>query len=384
MSSSSDQVPEADREAASGATGDRSLVADPLQTGGALTPPTQAGADRPDPVPPALGWSPMAVLWDGYRRRVLGTPDVEMVPGTMVVDGRRVRYAVSDNEDAHGPDGPDSPPVWAVNIHGYFAGGGMYWRESARLAHALGWRLVNPSLPGFGGSDPLRSDQISLPGLAEQVRHVMDHVGAGPAVVLGHSMGAAVAAQYADANSGSTLGLVLRDGVATPAWKTRRGILPALLTPISPGLAIFADLSTAMVLDLPDLFIGRLASTLRSILPDLGRSLQTMAGTLPVGSVLMDVDLRAELAGLAAAGVPILPEWGCFDRVVGDAAAAELAAASGTHVQWVPGGHSWMLARPQGQADLLTLVPSGHVFVDRVEQRWRLAAGPRGELRAAV
>ena len=377
MSSSPDQVPEADRPT------DGTAGADPLQTGGALVPPTPPGARPPEPVPPALGWSPLATLWDDYRRRVLGTPEIRMVPRTLVVDGRRVRYAVSDNEDAHGPDGPGSPPVWAVNVHGYFAGGGMYWRESARMAHSLGWRLVNPSLPGFGGSDPLPPDQVSLGGLAEQVRRVLDDAGAGPAVVLGHSMGAAVATEYAYAHRDSTLGLVLRDGVATPAWKSRRGLLPTLLSPISPDLAVLADMSAAMVLDLPDLFIGRLASTLRSILPDFGRSLQTMAGTLPVGTVLMGIDLRTELADLAASGVPILPEWGCFDRVVGDAAAAELAAASGEHVQWVPGGHSWMLARPQGQADVLTLLPSGRAFVDRVTTRWRGAGGSAGELRSA-
>ena len=383
MSTSPEQV-EAPRPPGGDATlPDQSSIVDPLQTGGALTPPTPPGATRPG-AGAASGRGALDALWARCRRWVLGAPDVEMVPGTVRVEGRRVRFAVSDNEDAHGPDGPGSPPVWAVNIHGYFAGGGMYWRESTRLAASLGWRVVNPSLPGFGGSDPLRWDRVSLPELAEQVGHVMDHVGAGPAVVLGHSMGAAVAAQYAHARAGTTLGLVLRDGVATPAWKSRRGLLPAMLAPFSPELAIFADLSAAMVLDLPDLMVGRLDATLRSILPDLGRTLQTMAGTLPVGSVLMDVDLRDEIAAMAGAGMPILPEWGCFDRVVGDAAAAELAAAAGENVQWVPGGHSWMLARPQGQADLLTHVAAGRAFLERVEDRWRSTSGGRARLRVAI
>src|SRR5581483_536570 len=80
---------------------------------------------------------------------------VRMVPKRTVIDGRRMRYAVSDNEDATGPEGPGTPPLWAVNVHGYFAGGGMYWRESANLARTFGWRVLNPSLPGFAGSDPL-------------------------------------------------------------------------------------------------------------------------------------------------------------------------------------------------------------------------------------
>ncbi len=84
-------------------------------------------------------------------------PDIEI--GWRVVNldlhGRVFRYRVTDNDDAHGPSGPGTPPIWAINIHGYFAGGSMYARESLRLAQRLGWRVVNPSLPGFGGSAPL-------------------------------------------------------------------------------------------------------------------------------------------------------------------------------------------------------------------------------------
>ena len=124
----------------------------------------------------------------------------------MMVEGRRLRFAVSDNVDAHGPDGPGSPPIWAVNIHGYFAGGGMYWRESARLAEQLGWRVINPSLPGFGGSDPLDWQDVSMENLANQVMAIVHKVDAGPVVLLGHSMGGAVAVQFAHDHPRRTLG----------------------------------------------------------------------------------------------------------------------------------------------------------------------------------
>ena len=120
----------------------------------------------------------------------------------MMVEGRRLRFAVSDNVDAYGPDGPGSPPIWAVNIHGYFAGGGMYWRESARLAEQLGWRVINPSLPGFGGSDPLDWSDVSMESLANQVMAIAHKVDAGPVVLLGHSMGGAVAVQFAHHHPG--------------------------------------------------------------------------------------------------------------------------------------------------------------------------------------
>jgi pimeloyl-ACP methyl ester carboxylesterase len=295
-----------------------------------------------------------------------------MVPGIVRVDGRRVRFAVSDNEGVAGPDGAGSPPVWAINIHGYLAGGGIYWRESSRLAEALGWRVVNPSLPGFGGSDPLKWEQVSLSRLADQVAAVAAHVGAGPAVLLGHSMGGAVAIRRAVADPAQTLGVIYRDGVGTPAWKKRRGLIPALLAPIAPDVAAPADLLVSLAIDMPDLFMGRMYSTFRSFLPDARRNIRTMGRTVPVGSMLMAVDQRDELAGLAERGeIPILPVWGVFDRLANVATADEFAALSRSEVQWVPGGHSWMLARPQGQGDVLRHLPLGLEFLRKVEDRWR-------------
>ncbi len=319
--------------------------------------------------------------WPGLRRRV-NEPAARMVPGAVRVDGRRVRFAVSDNEAAHGPDGPGSPPVWAVNIHGYFAAGGMYWRESGRLAEKLGWRVVNPSLAGFGGSDPLEWHEVSMQALADQVASVLAHLGAGPVVLLGHSMGAAVAIQYAHDHPDAALGVIYRDGVATPAWKNRRGVLPAALGRLLPDMAPMADMVAAVLLDLPDLMVGRLHSTVRSVLPDVRRNLRTMAHTLPIATMLMASDLSRAVDAVAAHGIPILSEWGCFDRVTTAAAAAEFAGRTGTTTLWVPGGHSWMLARPYGQTDVLRHVPAGRAFLARVEHRHRAMADVRPALRA--
>ena len=316
--------------------------------------------------------------WGWVRRRRTG---VRMVPGVLHVGTRHLRYAVSDNEDAHGPDGPQSPPVWAVNVHGYFAGGRMYWPESVCLAERLGWRVVNPCLPGFGGSDPLGWHEVSIGALAEQVAHVVDHLGAGPVVLLGHSMGGAVAVQYAHERPEGTLGIVYRDGVATPAWRDRHGAVQTLMGVLSPNMAPFADLFAAFVADTPDLLLGRMATFL-SVLPDVRHNVRTMGLTLPIGAMLLTVDLRDAVGVLAEAGVPMLAEWGSFDHVVGTPTAEEFAGCARTAVQWVPGGHSWMLARPQGQADVLTHLASGREFRQQIDQRWRQLHGGGPSLRA--
>jgi len=297
-----------------------------------------------------------------------------MIPHKHVVDGRRVRYATSDNTRAHGPEGPGSEPIWAVNLHGYFAGGGMYWRESSNLAEALGWRVLNPSLPGFAGSDPLPWERVTIAEIADVVAHLLDHVGAQRAVLLGHSMGGAVAVQFADAHPERVLGVVYRDGAATPGWKHRRGLIVSLLAPVLPDMAGVADLLVAAVLDTPDLLVGRrLASTVRGLWPDARRNLRSMGRTLPVGSMLMAIDLRPAVERIVARDVPILPVWGCFDRIVSPDTAREFADLTGIDVVWVPGGHSWMLPRPQGQADILRHLRRGREFVaDVLERRARL------------
>ncbi|MHB8329046.1 MAG: alpha/beta fold hydrolase [Acidimicrobiales bacterium] len=311
-----------------------------------------------------------------------------MIPGRTVIDGRRMRYAVSDNVSAAGPEGPGSPPVWAVNVHGYFAGGGMYWRESSHLARTFGWRVLNPSLPGFAGSDPLPWERVNVREITEQLAALLDELGIDQALLLGHSMGGAIAVQFADVYPQRTLGVVYRDGAATPAWKQRHGMLVRLLGPMLPDMAGVADLVLAATFDIPDIFIGRrLASTVRGLWPDARRNLRSMGRTLPVGAMLMAIDMRDEVVRVVESGIPVLAEWGCFDRICNAATAAEFAELTGHEVQWVPGGHSWMLPRPQSQADVLRYLERGRQFMAQVaERRWRLLgadspAGARATMR---
>ena len=297
---------------------------------------------------------------------------VRMIPHKITIDGRQLRFAVSDNDTLHGPEGPGSEPVWAVNLHGYFAGGGMYWRESSRLAETLGWRVLNPSLPGFAGSDPLPWERVTIGEISAQVVHLLDQVEARRAILLGHSMGGAVAVQIADIHPERVLGIVYRDGAATPGWKNRRGVLVSVLSPVLPDMAGVADLLVAAILDTPDLLVGRrLASTLRGLWPDARRNLRSMGRTLPVGSMLMAIDMRDEVARVVRRRVPILPVWGCFDRIVSPDTAREFSTLTGVDVVWVPGGHSWMLPRPRSQADILRYLPRGRAFIDAALARRR-------------
>lgn len=290
---------------------------------------------------------------------------VRMAPGTVEIDGRQVRYAVSDNERI--PFNGAAPQVWAVNIHGYFAGGGMYWRESARLAAGLDWRVVNPSLPGFGGSDPLPWDDLAMRGFSDTIARLLDHLGADRAVILGHSMGGAVAVQFAHDHPDRTLGVVYRDGAATTSWKERRSVLARLVSPVSPDLAAMVDLVAAVAVDMPDFLIGRIRSTLRGVMPDARKNLASVAQALPVAALLFACDLSAEVAHIAREHrVPVLPVWGRFDRITPLETADEFERISGREVHYVRGGHSWMIARPGTQLAILRHTDRGQEFVEAV------------------
>lgn len=288
-----------------------------------------------------------------------------MVPDLVHINGRRLRYAISQNALDMGSKG-----LWAVNLHGYLAGGGMYWRESSKLASMLGWKVINPSLPGFGGSDAMPWGELSMSGLAKDVAYLLDELDVAHAIVLGHSMGGAVAAQFAYEFPDRTLGLIYRDGAATPEWRRRTGPIVNLLAPILPDIAALSDLILAALLDVPDLVAGRLTSTIKSVLPDAQRNVRSLGRTVPVGAMLISTDMREEILALRDKGeLPILAEWGCADHIATPATAAEFSAHSGAPIIWVPGGHSWMLARPSTQAHVLLHDERGKAFLARVQER---------------
>jgi pimeloyl-ACP methyl ester carboxylesterase len=294
--------------------------------------------------------------------------EVRMVDGVANIDGRRLRYSVSDNLDAS---------TWALNLHGYMAGGGVYWRESSRLAGRLGLRVINPNLPGFGGSEPLPWERLQMATFAEGLTRLLDHLGASTALVLGHSMGAAVAVQFAHDFPERTLGVVYRDGVATSSWKHRHGLWSRLLGPLVPDLGTALDFLSAFATDLPDLALSRITSLVATAAPDLRLNARSFTSTLPVAAMLMACDFTEIAAAVGKSEeIPILPMWGRFDRLVPPATGREFGELVGRPVQWVLGGHSWMIPRPATQLNVLRHDEPGLAFMEQVRDRARLLKRP--------
>jgi pimeloyl-ACP methyl ester carboxylesterase len=95
-----------------------------------------------------------------------------------------------------------------VLVHGSPAEG-RAWGRVAR--HLQGFRVLTPDLPGYGGSDPLRSG-AGTPAMAEAVVAVIDAAQA-PVWLAGHSYGGNVALHAALARRARIRGLVLFEPV---------------------------------------------------------------------------------------------------------------------------------------------------------------------------
>ncbi len=95
-------------------------------------------------------------------------------------------------------------------VHGNFASKG--WFTEQLEEPPKGWRVLAPDLPNFGDSNRM-PEAISIEAYARYLGAFAEALELPPFVLLGHSLGGAVAQVYAAAHPGALLGLVL---VASP------------------------------------------------------------------------------------------------------------------------------------------------------------------------
>lgn len=87
----------------------------------------------------------------------------------------------------------DAPTI--VLVHGVTGWHRTWWRVGPALAHE-GWRVIAPDLRGHGRS-PRIEGFTTVQEMADDVRAVIDGLGAPIDAVIGHSLGGAVAADLA-------------------------------------------------------------------------------------------------------------------------------------------------------------------------------------------
>jgi len=226
----------------------------------------------------------------------------------------------------------DRTPV--VLVHGIRMNGAIWAALAARLEPRR--RVVAPDLPGHGDS----ADEVfTLDGAAAVVLRAVEEAGA-PALVLGHSLGGAVAARAARTRPAAVAGLVgvgctfpRGGGLVRPAYRAMTWVAGR-----APGTG---DRLTELALR------RLLPAPVRD--PMLARGLAT-SSVPQIMAAVADVDVAAELAGYAG------PVWlvnGTFDQFRIGERACHAACPDGRLIVWPGANHVTELADVERLATLV-------------------------------
>ena len=227
-----------------------------------------------------------------------------LVPRTTEVDGLRIAWG----------EAGAGPPI--VLVHGLGASG--WWWERNLPALSARHRVLVVDLAGFGAS---RRQPFRLATAGTRLGRWLEAVGAGPAAVVGHSLGGYVAADLAAERPDLVERLVLVDAAALPLEGPVRGHVRNLLR--GGGRSERALVRIAIV--------------------DIAR-----AGPIVIvraARQLLASDLSPRLAAIQA---PTLVVWGEEDALIPLSRGRRLAAAiPGARFALIPGaGHAPMWERP--------------------------------------
>ena len=232
------------------------------------------------------------------------------------------------------------PPV--LLLHGISASGADF---GSLLRHLRRWtqRIICPDLPGHGLSSLPPSDATAT-DIFDAVRQAVDSVLDQPAVVVGNSLGGAVALRYALHRPERTAGLVLLSPAGAPCT---RGELDTLFD----------------VLRVND--VARAREFMRRVLPSAPWTLELFARgarirlSRPAVRRLIDEANPSDLlspAELASLAVPVMLIWGQQERLFPPSHHAFFKAHLPVHTRFeAPAnfGHAPFLDRPADVAKLL-------------------------------
>jgi pimeloyl-ACP methyl ester carboxylesterase len=75
---------------------------------------------------------------------------------------------------------------------------GMVWRAQVEAFSSEGWHCVAPDMRCYGGSSaPTASEAYALKEVVDDMVELLDHLGARPAISVGHDLGSPVAGALA-------------------------------------------------------------------------------------------------------------------------------------------------------------------------------------------
>ena len=207
---------------------------------------------------------------------------------------------------------------------------------------AAGFTVLAVDLPGYGQSAPVAP--CTLAAIARAVQRLIDGLGMGPAVVLGHSMGGMVAQTLIATAPQAVAALVLAGtspAFGKPGGDWQQGFLQSRCAPLDAGLGMVglaAQLVPTMVAPGTAAAVIEKAQALMAGVPEA-----TYRAAL---SALVVFDGRADLPRI---GVPTLVITGQHDTTAPPEVARRMAERiPGARLHTVPGaGHLLPIEQPR-------------------------------------
>jgi pimeloyl-ACP methyl ester carboxylesterase len=241
-----------------------------------------------------------------------------------------------------------------VLVHG-LGGAASNWLALAPFL-LPGRRLLVPELPGHGGSEPL-SRTPSLDVYADRLGLLVEHAAAGPAPLVGHSFGGAVALRLAIRRPELVSALVLA-GAAGISSGTRRARYALTITGlVQPGKRIAPRRRlVARSALLRTLVFGRWgAADPPAFPPEVAESFlagpERHTDTVSAAKALVRGDLRVDLERVRC---PCLVLWGARDSQLPMGDAFEYARRLRAPLRAIAGcGHLLIGERPEACADAI-------------------------------
>jgi pimeloyl-ACP methyl ester carboxylesterase len=130
--------------------------------------------------------------------------------------------------------GPVDGPLM-IFLHGW-PEIGLMWRAHIEAFASEGWRCVAPDMRGYGGSSaPTSSEAYALKEIVEDMVELHDHLGARPAIWVGHDWGSPVAGALAAHHGKRSRGVVLMSVPYFPEGFALPSLLPLVDRQLYPA-----------------------------------------------------------------------------------------------------------------------------------------------------
>ena len=247
-----------------------------------------------------------------------------------------------------------------VVVHGFSAEGILYAQTLSRLVD-LGFKVIAVDTAGHGGTLGLPTGAQSMKSYAELLGRVLDHLGVGPAVLAGHSMGGRLVTELAASQPERAIAVVLLDAIVGDTWDRMVNVFrlfPPLL--MGTGATLLVDTITTVPWfrdPRQALKLGRLvAPTIRSH----ARRPWRLLG--PAASILRSKSSRSMLDQLRQERIPVFAIHGDRDLAVPMATARDTARRTRGDLVVVKGGsHSWLLKDPETMPAIMHALMRGRL-----------------------